>query len=281
MVLALLFIASERERQRTTPPTQPPLPPTVKQTYLQRLRTSKTYRVLVRIGEGVLLLAAIGQAVVTFWGPFWPTKPEISFHDTIDASSTVLPFKIKNRSISFPMYLDIKCGVDLLYFMDADKKTGLLRDAVFDVGPIPVGQTATNNYPCTASDYVHIRDDGSVLMGFEKGQSLATKPGAFRAPLIVLKMCMWMSGANKIFGFSIPFLTDMFQWPAAPGQKQWIEGPVIPDLPNEAWIPAGSHIGAAWGIRNIMLADKSNYVPGALQCSGPGPASINFRDRSR
>jgi hypothetical protein len=226
-------------------------------------------------------LLSLAANIVQIWGPFWPTRPDIAFHDTIDASSTLLPFKVTNRSITFPMNLDIKCGIGLLYFMDADKKTGILTDAVFDVGPLFIGQNSTNHYPCTASDYVRIRPDGSVQIGFDKRQSLATKPGAFRAPLTVLKMCMWMSGSDNILGFSIPFATGIFQWPAMPNQRQWIEGQISPDLPNEAWIPVGSRIGAAWGLRNLMLTDKSDYVPGALQCPRPGPASVNFNAVAR
>jgi hypothetical protein len=151
--------------------------------------------------------------------------------------------------------------------MDADRKTGLLRDAMFDPGPIYVAPDSTNNYPCTGSAYVRIRSDGSVIMGFEDGQHLTTRAGVFREPLTVLKMCLWMGGTYKVMmGWTVPFHSDMFQWPATPAQRQWIEGPVTPDLPNEAWIPIHSHIGAVWALRGMMTPDKSGYLPGALQC---------------
>jgi len=58
-----------------------------------------------------------------------------------------------------------------------------------------------------------------------------------------------------------------------PGQNQWIEGPTTPDLPNEAWIPADSKIGGAWGTRWMMSPDKTDYLPGALQCTQALPTA--------
>jgi hypothetical protein len=36
----------------------------------------------------------LSLASTRFGGPIWPTASVVSFHDTVDASSTVLPFKI-------------------------------------------------------------------------------------------------------------------------------------------------------------------------------------------
>src|SRR5437899_5713805 len=95
LIFTILLIAViERERQNSTKASQTGKAPLQPKTRLQWLRQTKAYRFCVRWGERALILAAIGQAIVTFWGPFWPTQPEIQFHDTIDASSFVMPFKM-------------------------------------------------------------------------------------------------------------------------------------------------------------------------------------------
>jgi hypothetical protein len=264
ILLVLLLAGIEGERRKAGRSERP----TASRMSLQRLRQTRFYRVLVRCAEAALALSALGQAIVAFWGPFWPTRPEIQFHDTIDASSFVLPFKMTNRSVWFSMdSMKIVCGVDLLYFIDADGKTGLLRDAQFDPGPISIARNSFTNYPCSASDYVRIRPDGSLMMGFEAGQSMTTPPSTFSPPLTVLKMCLWMSGDYKVFGHPVPFASKIFQWPAAPHQRQWIEGPIAPDLPSEAWIPEGSRIGGVWALRKMMTADGKQYLAAGLQCT--------------
>jgi hypothetical protein len=218
----------------------------------------------------VLFIIGVAGLIATLdqlWGPVWPTKPKITLHDNITASSSILPFIIMNESVIFSMSLNIYCDVDLFYFMDADGKTGLLRDAQFNPGPIHIGRQSANNYPCRASDYVRIRGDGSMIIGFDDAQNLVTGPGVFRPPLTVLKMCLWINGSYSVIGVIRQFRSEIFQWPDAPRGHQWIEGPVTPDLPSEAWVPPGSHIGGAWALRELMNADKSRYLPGTLQCS--------------
>ena len=201
-------------------------------------------------------------------GPPWPVDPEIHSHDVVGISSfEVLPFTITNKSSLAPMRnVDLSCFVDLFYFSDANKKTGLFRDGQFQLGTVDIPDNGPLNYKCDASDYVRIQADGAVLMGFQGGQGMKTDPGAFKPPLKILKMCLIISGKYKLFGIPFSFRSRMFQWPAIPGANQWIEGPVTPDLPNEAWIPADSHIGAAWALRSVMTEDKKSYLPTALQC---------------
>src|SRR5690348_12191059 len=60
-------------------------------------------------------LAAIDQ----FWGRPWPIDPEIRFENPLRASSYILPFVLKNKSI-WPMNnVAMTCGVNLYYFIDA------------------------------------------------------------------------------------------------------------------------------------------------------------------
>jgi hypothetical protein len=194
----------------------------------------------------------------------------------------LLPFVVTNRSVWFDMNINIVCGVDLFYFMDADKQTGIVRDQAFNVGPIIVGVNSTENYPCSASSYIMTQPDGSLMFGFESGHALRTPPAVFRGPITIIKMCLWMSGTYKTFGFSKAFPPKNFQWPAEPNQRQWNEGTTSPDLPNEAWIPAGSHIKSAWSLwSRIMRPDvvgTPQLIPGALQCRrGAPPVYAGFR----
>jgi hypothetical protein len=196
---------------------------------------------------------------------------EIHPHDTVDASSLVLPFQVTNRSLFRMHNVEFTCGIDLLYFMDADRKTGILRDMTFAATGAPsIKRNKLVNYPCDASRFVQIRPDGSLIMGFPSGQSMTTKPFAFRPPLTIVKMCLWISGQYRLFGTTIHFATTMFQWPAAPGQRQWIEGPISGDDANERWIPEGSQLGGAWALRALTApgdAGQRPLLPGALACT--------------
>lgn len=42
----------------------------------------------------VVPILSIVSGIYTIGGPIWPTASVVSFHDTVDASSNVLPFKI-------------------------------------------------------------------------------------------------------------------------------------------------------------------------------------------
>jgi hypothetical protein len=265
LIVVLLFLtlgSSWEARQQIQGPQK-------KLTWLQRLRESRSYRRCAAFVTVVLAFATAVQTVVAIFDPFWPTRPDVTFHDTIDASSLVLPFKVTNTNTLFPMdNLEILCGVDLFYFIDADRKTGIVRGMTFNPGPISIAPRSSTNFPCTASDYVTVTQDGSLMIGFG-GQGMTTGPGVFRGPLTALKMCLWMSGRYEAFGYSIPFVTPIFQWPAAPGQRQWMEGPIAPDLPSAKWVPANSKLGGAWGMKQIVAPGWGDLRPDALQCTNP------------
>lgn len=250
------------------------------QTEEQSLSPAARRRILrphlgVRFRLIVGLLVAVMIAVISVLanlvgliGPFWPTRPEVQFRDTVDAGSFVLPFKMTNRSTLFNIEnMHIACGVDLFYFIDVNGITGVLRDAKFDLGPMSIDRGSFINYPCTASSYLQLMPDYSFLIGLPAGERMTSAPSNFRGPLRIVKMCLWISGTYKTFGYPISFSSKMFQWPATPGGHQWIEGTISPDLPNEAWIPANSRIGVAWAMRNLLTPDKSGFLPGALQCT--------------
>jgi hypothetical protein len=190
--------------------------------------------------------------------------PDIHPHDTIDPSSFNVPFNVINKSMWVPMTnVKLSCGIDLLYFIDADRKTGILKDVVFSTGEVSVLRGKPIQYHCDASRFVHLEPAGSLTTGFPSGQAMKTKPAAFRPPLTVVKMCVGVGGEYKIFGFTHRFSTAMFQWPLQPGLNQWIEGWITTDDSNDRWIP---ELVGAWGLRAIVDNDR-NLLPGALQCT--------------
>jgi hypothetical protein len=268
---------SKRKTHKGIKITSPKQAPTEAVSPKQELKaTAKPNRLLLicawvkRRATVILLWISIAANVYQIsGGPPWPVDPEIHAHDAVGASSpNVLPFTITNRSSLSPMKnVQLSCYVDLFYFSDADNKTGVFSGGQFQIGTVSIPGSGPLNYKCDASDYVRIEPDGAVLMGFPSGQFMKTQAGAFRAPLKILKMCLIISGQYKILGIPLGFQSRMFQWPVTPGGQQWMEGPIIPDLPNEAWIPSGSRIGAVWGLRAFVTEDKTQYRPGALQCT--------------
>jgi hypothetical protein len=180
------------------------------------------------------LLAVIDQ----LWGRPWPTDPEIHPRDSVDASTFILPFVVRNKSMFSMPDVEFRCGVQLLYFSDADGKTGIISGAAIASDPYTVPTSPPINYRCNASDLIDIKPDGSVTMR----DSLGTMRGVMRAPLKILKMCVWVGGRYKFMGLRWTFRSQTFQWPAAPGKYQWIEGPMLidPSAPqsSDAWDPA-------------------------------------------
>jgi hypothetical protein len=201
-----------------------------------------------------------------------PGQPGLRFilTNTVDASSFVLPFMVTNKSAWFNTYVaDSGCRVNLLYFMDADNHTALVRDVKFNTGAFDVPPGPPINYPCDAAKYIRILSDGSMVIGFPYGQLMKTGPDAFHPPLTILKMCLWISGHYRVFGIAAPFTSKMFQWPAEPNQRQWIEGRIVFDADEAKWIPSGSKLIGAWGLRKLTTISQVGEVkllPGALQC---------------
>jgi hypothetical protein len=97
---------------------------------------------------------------------------------------------------------------------------------------------------------------------------MKTPLGAFKPPLKIVKMCLVIGGEYKLLWIPISFQSRMLRWPAIPGDPQWIEGLVTPDLPNETWTSPNRRIGSAWGTRWLMNEGKTSYPPDAFRCTG-------------
>jgi hypothetical protein len=150
----------------------------------------------------------------------------------------VLPFRITNRSVLFPQTnISIHCDIDELFLVDTAGNFGRFAQMEFAPPPISIGRASFVNYQCSVSQYVRVRDDGSVEVGFQHNLSFRTTRIFPKPPVTIAKVCFRVSGFYTVFGFRQHFSSDTFQWPAAPGQNQWIEGAVAPDLSGEFHCP--------------------------------------------
>ena len=178
------------------------------------------------IGAAITLFGLVA-GVVGIWGPPWPVDPEIHPHDTVDGSSLVLPFIVKDRSALFDMpNVTFRCGIDLVYAEDSIGQKVIFRDEAFISGIYSVTAGGPPlNYPCNAEDLLQVRADGTLSM--YGSSTIDQSKLRFHPPWHVLKMCVWIGGEYKIMGrFPWRFTSILFQWPAAPNLPQWIEGPI-------------------------------------------------------
>jgi hypothetical protein len=175
----------------------------------------------------------------------------------------ILPVTINTKNIFFPVTtVSLNCYVNLLYVMDANGTRILVRDSMFRGGTAVVGPGIS--YSCDA-EILSVGKDGSLIYGFPGGKSMSTKPGLFRGPLSVLKLCVSIAGNydNRFSpGHNLP--TIMYQWPSVPNGHQWAKGGVVFD-DEIKWLPPGSTVVVAYGLR--LLGDgHRRLVPGALTC---------------
>jgi hypothetical protein len=174
------------------------------------------------IGTTVATIGLVAS-VVAIWGPIWPTDPDIHPQNTVNGSSSILPFTVKNKSILFGIWnAEFACGAEKIYVNDGAKHHfGLQNTAVFN-GYYSIRPEQTINYTCDASKFV----------------SFGTNP-----PAVIEKMCVWITADYDIFGFwTHHFSSVMFQWPAMAGQNQWLEGPVYrPPPPTKCFRDSGAY----------------------------------------
>jgi hypothetical protein len=173
---------------------------------------------------------------------------------------------LTQKSVFFPVSdLKLTCHLDLLYFMDANRKTGVTEDEEFIGDPVSV----PGSYNCGA-DFVRIKPDGSVEIGFPGGKRMDTHPGAFVGSPTVLKICVTIGGSYTSRGFTRLVPTIGYQWPIAPGVPGWTREPIALDIDQTKWIPPNSQLGAAWSVSRglIMLGPdgKRQLDPEALRC---------------
>jgi hypothetical protein len=216
----------------------PELPPLSRRELRRRLRPHLEIRIwVIVVTLGVFFFWILSQTANVFQiaGPPWPTDPEVHPQNVVTGASLTLPFTIKNRSAFFDMNdVALTCGIDLVALEDADgHKLGADSIAFFTgLFSIPAN-AAPINYPCDASGLVQVTPNGGITF---RG-ALSSPAGPFRAPLKILKMCIWIGGDYKIGPTNWSFTTNIFKWPAAQGVTQWIEGPTAVDQTGRQPIP--------------------------------------------
>jgi hypothetical protein len=181
------------------------------------------------------LFAAIDQ----FWGRPWPTAPEIHPLDFVSGTPLTHLFKVQNKSLFDMDNIEFTCGVDLMAFKDAYGHMGGGADMAFvnATYSIPCGQSI--NYSCDASRLVEAKPDGSLSYR----QSMITKPGVFRPPLSISKMCLWVGGKYRLFGRNWTFRSIIFKWPSSQSDPHWVEGPIAQEVTQER-APLGDNVDA-------------------------------------
>jgi hypothetical protein len=202
----------------------------------------------------VFFLGVLSNLTTVFGGSLWPTNPEIHARENLSGSSFRLPFTIKNVSAIPIVSAEMTCGIDWVYFKDANGSRANFAQIAFtnDVISIEAGQTI--NYECDASHLIKAYPDGSwELRGVSGPGNLIYPPLDFR------RMCLWMRGDYKIANL-IPwsFTSAMFQWPSGPGVYQWTEGPLhtAGQITQDEWIERRAHLPADV----VRCSDKPHVV---------------------
>ncbi len=263
---------SSRQNQRLnkSPPAPPPSSPTTPKRRCWFRATSWAIGTLVAT---IGLIASIDA----IWGPAWPTAPEIHPSDAIDPHSFRIPLTVKNASIVFGINdAEFRCGIDLIYFRDADNKTVLATDLAAVTGTFTVLQNSTIKYDCNGSQIISVAPNGALVFSFG-GNSMHTPDGFLKPPLTILKMCIWVSVDHAIYGINQPFKSKMFQWPLASDIPQWVEDPIIG--PAKATTKP-IYASAVYGLRQLVENGPAPraLLPNALDCSAaPKDAYILFK----
>ncbi|MBZ5676852.1 MAG: hypothetical protein LAP61_21630 [Acidobacteriia bacterium] len=219
----------------------------------------------------ILSLAAIFATLFGFAELFlgrhpWLSLPDIEARDSVNGSSRVLPFTVRNTSIFAIRTSALNCYVNLAYVMDANRKTIILRDFSYSKGAVTIEPEV--NYYCD-SEIISMDKDRRLILGFPDGQHLASPPSDFVPPLTVIKLCVGITGNYTTLGIKRNFRSARFQWPADPENRQWIKGTIAFDDDQSKWVPLSSKLGASYGLRALTAknADGTTHLlPDALKC---------------
>lgn len=173
------------------------------------------WTIAVVLGTGSLL-AVIDQ----FLGRPWPTDPEIHPLDFVSGTPLTHLFKVQNRMAFDMTNVEFTCGVQLFAAKDANGKLIGGSDFAFVTGQFSIPRGHWINYACDASSLVIVNPDQSLSFRRE----MQTKPGNFKGPLSIAKMCLWIGGKYRFAGMDWTFRSLIFKWPAAQNDPHWVEG---------------------------------------------------------
>jgi hypothetical protein len=208
------------------------------------------------------LLGILG-GIDYFLGRPWPTDPAIHPLDFVSGTPLSHLFDVKNRSAFDMKNVEFTCGIDLVFFKDAEGQGAVISDMAFVNGNFSLPSGKSINYACDASNLVKVTPNGSLMMR----HSMNTKPGVFRPPLSILKMCLWVRGKYEFLWKTWTFQSVIFKWPASQDDTQhWVEGPIAQEPPDP---------GAPNNTPDALECSPSVTFPYAL-FNGDGPPLLVF-----
>jgi hypothetical protein len=106
---------------------------------------------------------------------------------------------------------EFTCGVEHIYLRIAGTLAAF-HSLVFANGVYSIRPGETINYPCDASKLISMTSTD--------------------VPATIDKICIWVTADYRILGlWPQYFISAMFQWPAAVGQNQWLDGAVFHEGP--------------------------------------------------
>jgi hypothetical protein len=209
------------------------------------------------VWEGLTFVFGLASLVqLAFLFPFWHTRPEVAAPTEVDSASLVFPFAIGNKSVVFALPNHFVCGIDLLFFEDADGKAVVVRDLMYPQ-VVSVPPSTTIPYTCDGARLIHILPNGVLRVGTDK-RWLDSRPGMLKPPISrIIKMCIWI-GIGE-------YPSYRFHWPLARGTPRWAEDSTVEGVPDTEPVPA-IEIAGVFGLR--PLVDNARHLlPGALECS--------------
>jgi hypothetical protein len=225
------------------------------------IRTASILVAVLAAAGFVVLLPYLAQT----FHPVWPAAPEIHPISSEAGPSFTPQFIVRNPNGMYDLApAQFWCGVDLVYFDDADYKTALVRDVAFLTGTYSIKANGGQiKYDCDASGLLQTQPDGFIAFR----DPLATSHIEFREPLRIHKMCLWIGGIYNVWGHNVSFTSKIFQWPVRPSVNEWAERPVLRDPREKAaspeWPPS-----AAWALRSLYTQFfPRKLLPDALECS--------------
>lgn len=235
--------------------------------FVQRIESSRSYRTLAILGAALSLVLALQQVYTLLgWPTVWPSAPTIEARNTVNASAEILPFKISVGNSLLPITeLHLSCAT-LMYFGIDDVNHTMIFNGPLVHTELGEATAAVQNFACDGTA-ISLRDDGRVMLA---GNPDVIIPAAYMAPpLKPIKVCVEVVAMYKILGLKRKTNPTIFQWPALPRQRQWIDSETDTEDEN-GWIPEGSTLVHAFGLRrgSIPVGDGNFIVdPRALKCS--------------
>ena len=172
--------------------------PTPKQTLTPTPTRLRWFRAAKWGGSALFAVAGAVGLVDQFWGPIWPTAPDIEVGAFSSSGPLSVPFQVTNASILFPLHhLQLKCGID---FLRNSQGGGLYNLTIEASGENNLGAPDSRPYKCAQI--------------FRFGSKIHFIAG---------RIYVWGSYETPIFG-KYAFKSAPFTWDATADPPRWLKG---------------------------------------------------------